>query len=329
MIQTGSHPSPSGSGLETIAIAPGVDLRVHTFAGGAGPTVLVMGGVHGDELEGPLIAARVIRRLADADIEGTVQVIAIAHPPAFETGTRLGPDGGNLNRAFPGDARGSATERIAHVLESRFFEGADLVIDLHTGGVAIFYLPMAVIPAEAWENDREAYGTILRQFGFPAFLYDSGDDAPSSVFAAGARAGCRVLSAELGGGAGVSHTTIERATIGIVALLSGMGVVTVPVTDQAAHPLLVHRPRADQSTKAEFPGLFEPIVAPGDWIERGDVIGLMHHADDPIASPRPIHADSAGLVVCHRAPARTAIGDILFKIGTPVDTGGQHRSIAQ
>ncbi len=315
------HPSAPGSRLETIKIVPGANLRIVTFGDGNGPTVLVMGGVHGDEIEGPLIAARIIRRLANKDVKGIVHVLAIANPLAFEAGTRTSPDGDNLNRGFPGDAKGRPTERIAEVIENRFIACADLVIDCHTGGAAISYLPTAVIPAAAWEADREAYRNILGPFGFPVFLYDSADDTPSSVFAACARAGSRILSTELGGGAGVSHETIERTANGIAAVFSAMGILPGRVADGAPFPVVVHRRRVDQSPKAEFTGLFEPTVALGDWAQKGDVIGLMHHTDSLVQPPQLIHADCAGLVLCHRAPVRTKTGDLLFKIGTPVEVG--------
>ena len=57
-------------------------------------------------------------------------------------GTRTSPlDGGNLNRSFPGDPRGGPTAQIAHWVESMLLPTVDFVLDLHTGGDAMAFMP--------------------------------------------------------------------------------------------------------------------------------------------------------------------------------------------
>src|SRR5712692_7244025 len=76
-----------------------------------GPTIVAIGGTHGDEYEGPVGLKNLLNELvADDVVAGRLIVIPVLNVPAFLAGQRESPlDGGNMNRAFPGDARGSLT----------------------------------------------------------------------------------------------------------------------------------------------------------------------------------------------------------------------------
>lgn len=104
--------------------------------GESGPTGLVVAGVHGDE---GAWGAWAIRRLLEEtpidELKGSLRVVSAANPLAMKADARSAPvDGLDLNRAFPGDAEGSHTERLAHALAVNAVDGADVVIDLHGGG---------------------------------------------------------------------------------------------------------------------------------------------------------------------------------------------------
>ena len=100
-----------------------------------GPTVAVLGGVHGDEYEGVIAATAIGRMLQTTLVRGTVRIAAPAHPAAWTARTRQSPiDGANLARVFPGRADGSATERVAHAITEHVIRGSDLLVDLHSAG---------------------------------------------------------------------------------------------------------------------------------------------------------------------------------------------------
>ena len=79
-----------------------------TIRGPEEPEVVVVAGVHGDEMSG----IRAVRRLREADLDLRRGVaFVLANPAAIEAGERyLDSD---LNRAFPGDPDGDREERIA------------------------------------------------------------------------------------------------------------------------------------------------------------------------------------------------------------------------
>ena len=93
---------------------------------GSGPVVLMTGGTHGDEFEGPAALIRLIDDLQIDSLAGQVIIIPALNAPALGASARVSPlDGINLNRAFPGDASGSVTEQIACYVETALLPIAD------------------------------------------------------------------------------------------------------------------------------------------------------------------------------------------------------------
>src|SRR5262245_34629991 len=113
--------------------------------GDGGPTVLLTGGNHGDEFEGPMALHAFIRSVDAKDVRGPIIVLPGLNYPALKVGTRLSPiDGGNINRAFLGRRDGTITEQIAHFVEDELVARADAVLDMHAGGKTMMFHPLAV-----------------------------------------------------------------------------------------------------------------------------------------------------------------------------------------
>lgn len=136
-------------------------LDVLRFRGAPGGRhVLVTGGIHGDEYEGPAAIADLMAQLPKLPLQGTVTAIPVANEMAWRAGTRCSPDDGlNLARTFPGNPEGSPTERLAAEIFAIARE-CDYLIDLHSGGVEYRFVPLAGFYKEA---SREA----ARRFGLP------------------------------------------------------------------------------------------------------------------------------------------------------------------
>lgn len=94
-----------------------------------GPTVMVIGGVHGDEPAGYLAADIIAQWSID---RGTLLVLPRANIQAVETGTRYPPEARDLNRSFPGNAMGAPTEQLAASIYRLMREfRPHWVVDLH------------------------------------------------------------------------------------------------------------------------------------------------------------------------------------------------------
>src|ERR1035437_4521807 len=120
-----------------------IEIPVYVFRSiKPGPTVLLLAGMHGDEINGIEIVRRLITR---EDVKnplcGTVIAITVINIISFLSGSRDLPDGRDLNRCFPGSKNGSLGSRIAHDLMNERIPQIDFGIDFHTGGAKINNYP--------------------------------------------------------------------------------------------------------------------------------------------------------------------------------------------
>ena len=92
-----------------------------------GPTIVVMGGLHGDEVAGYLAA----RRLKNWTVEsGTLILVPDANVPAIKANRRF--VGRNMNALFPGKRDGDGNERLAYELWQIIKNAKpDLLLTLH------------------------------------------------------------------------------------------------------------------------------------------------------------------------------------------------------
>ena len=123
-----------------------VMIPITVVANGEGPTALLTGGNHGDEYEGPIALFDLARRLRPEEVSGRVIIVPAMNYPAFRAGTRTSPiDKGNLNRTFPGRPDGTVTQKIADFFQRHLLPMADIVLDFHSGGRTLDFVPLSLI----------------------------------------------------------------------------------------------------------------------------------------------------------------------------------------
>ncbi|WP_306059255.1 M14 family metallopeptidase [Natronococcus wangiae] len=115
---------------DTHTLRAGTEYETTAYIGDAdrsGPTAVVVGGMHGNELAGVEAAHDVAEWTFD---RGTLVVLPEANAPAVEERTYSGPDG-DLNQQFPTGA--SPTTPIAEEIWNLVIgHDADVVIDMHS-----------------------------------------------------------------------------------------------------------------------------------------------------------------------------------------------------
>jgi predicted deacylase len=114
----------------------------------AGPTAVVVGGMHGDERSGYLAAERIVEWTPEA---GRIVVIPRANRVAIERDTRRGPTG-DLNREFPPGE--TPTTDLARAIWDRLVEAEpDVVLNLHSSkgiyGTHQEFVGQAIFPTAA------------------------------------------------------------------------------------------------------------------------------------------------------------------------------------
>lgn len=301
-----------------------ITIPIAVIAKGAGPTVLLTGGNHGDEYEGQIALIRMIQELGADDVRGRVIIIPALNFPAAAAGTRVSPlDGGNLNRAFPGNPDGGPTAQIAHYVDSVLLPGADLWIDLHSGGSSLDYLPFAALYVAKDDAETMVRGkAILQAFGAPRLAHITAPLDRSFAAASAQRRRVPYIGGEWGGGGSVSIDGARLAREGIYRALAHLGVIrdlarfNVLPAEASAFFELADRPSYVHSTHT---GVFAPVVKLGDHVDEGALLGHVLFPDDPARLPVAFHFVRAGIVMCMHHSGRVEPGDCLAHTMTRLD----------
>jgi predicted deacylase len=307
-----------------------IEVPVYSVKGGSGPTVLLMGGNHGDEYEGQIALFDWLRKVDADQLSGQVFVIPQANVTAAHAGRRTSPiDDGNLNRAFdPGGGYG-VTSALAQFIENELISIVDIMIDLHSGGSSLTYIPSALVFED--ENSSAAIRncelSLLKAFGTPIGLCMKGfPNLFSTSVGAAHRHGAVAICTELGGGACVSPTTVEFAKGGIQNVLAQLNILPSNAErKETTRTLSVHCGK--DFVHAPEAGLFEPAVDLGTKVESGQPVGSLWFPSSPGRRPTTLISPSSGWVVCKRHPALTNAGDCLLHLASD-DLGSDEMFLA-
>lgn len=281
---------------------------------GAGPTVLVLGGVHGDEPEGQVAALNVAREMRAEDVAGQVIVVPCVSIEAARAFTRLWPSGENMNRVFPGSPTGTPAEQLADFIARELIERADVVIDMHSGGRTSVHLPWSEIHlVEDPEQRRRMVDGMLAWNAAYAVTYI--DVAGGGLLTGHAEArGKIVIGTELGGGGHVTAETHRIALHGLRNVLRHFGALAGEARTRD-DVVLLQAVELDDYLLAPSSGLFEIVADLGQRVEVGDVVGRIHDIGHPDREPDAVRAKTAGIVCVIRAIAPTDQGDCVCVIG--------------
>jgi predicted deacylase len=297
-----------------------IPIPVACVRNGAGPSVLVMSGNHGDEYEGQVASARLLRGLAPENVRGRIVFLTSANFPAAMAGMRTSPiDDGNLNRSFPGDPDGTPTEQIAWYIETVLLPQCDYLLDLHSGGSSLMYVPSALCRRFADPARMERSLELMRAFAAPiSYVASSPQGEDRTTAAAADRQGVIHMGTELGGGGALTIAALATAEQGLRRVLRRIGVLAETVPIAPAPPTRILEIRgSDYYVYAPDAGLFEPLVELGAEVQAGQEAGHIHFHDTPWREPSVAVFQRAGTVLCKRMPCRTERGDCLFHLGTP------------
>lgn len=283
--------------------------------GRGGPTALFTAGTHGDEYEGQVALRKLVHDLAKTKLQGRVIILPALNRPAVAAGRRNSPlDGGNLNRVFPGDLQGGPTAVIAHYVATELFPLADVIIDLHSGGSSLDYLPMALAHPGRNETEAEAVRRLLTSFGAPysALTDGAGGGAGATLYAAAEQAGIPAITTELGSGSTLSEAGLAIAESGVRRVLRDYGIAPDFDAPEGRTIRFARFLGRGDTIYSPCDGLFEPFVKPGEQVAPGQKAGAIHRLDNALARPIELEFPSSGIVAFRRFPTLTSTGDALF-----------------
>lgn len=292
---------------------------IAVISNGKGPTVILEGGNHGDEYEGPITICELIRELDPGELQGRLILMPANNVHAVMAGQRTSPvDGLNFNRTFPGDPYGSITQQISDFVAHEIFPRGDAFLDLHSGGSSLDILPSTIIePTDDLALHRRNIAAV-RAFDAPAIVVMSNFGDPRTATATACRAGLATVGTEMGGGGTVRPEALAICRRGVRNVLAHLGALPA-VTSSARHdeaPLL-ELPGARAFVYATADGIFEPYHLNGDKVHAGESAGRIHCTWDPTRPPEVLHYQADGILYGRRQPGRARPGNCCLVVATP------------
>jgi predicted deacylase len=282
-----------------------------------GPHLLITGGIHGDEFEGPLAIYHLSRRPELAELRGKLTLVPVVNEAAFALGSRVAEDDLDLARTCPGRADGSTTERTAHALAG-LIRAADYYIDLHTGGTTLCVWPLTGYVLHARRDVCDQQRAMARAFNLPV-IWGTDPNLEGRSLSVARDANVPAIYAEYEGGGRCSPHGVEAFIDGCLNVMAYLKMIERSAP-QSRVQFLVEDPRPESGHMQRcYPspasGYFQPAVELGQQITAGQPLGLLI---EPLTGQcQTVVSKQTGRVLLLRTLPIVHVGDSLAVIFEP------------
>lgn len=281
-----------------------VTMSVHVVHGRRpGPTLFVSAAVHGDEIIGVEILRRLLRSKPLDRVRGTLLAIPVVNSFGFLNRSRYLPDRRDLNRSFPGLAKGSLAGRLAHIFMNEIVERSDFGIDLHSAAVNRMNLPQVRVSPSQPSTMEWA-----KAFGAPLLLNSKIRDG--SLRSAAKWAGIDVLVYEAGEALRFDEFSVRTGVAGILRVMHAMEMIA----SKGVPKLKISSIRSTSSywVRAPAGGMLRSYRTTGEEIEASGVLGAI---SDPFGeSDTDVTAEDPGLLIGRTNLPVVNEGDAVFHV---------------
>jgi predicted deacylase len=271
-----------------------------------GPKVWLDAALHGDELNGMEAIRLALREIHPEILSGTVIAVPVVNVFGFVLQNRYLPDRRDLNRCFPGSARGSLAGRLAHLFLQEVVSQCNYGLDLHTGSLHRGNLPQVRGALDHPETRR-----IAEAFGAPLMI--SSKTIKGSLRAAARRRGIPILVYEAGEPLRFHQEAIDTGRRGILRVLQVLDML--PGKPEPLPPAF--EAASTRWLRASKSGIFRPAIKLGSRVDKGQVLATI--SDFHIPRERAITAPNEGLIIGITNNPLVHRGDALIHLAREVE----------
>ena len=280
-----------------------IKIPIHVFRSKrSGPVLLLMAGMHGDEVNGVEIVRRMIREELTIPDRGTVIAIPVLNIYGFINYSREVPDGKDVNRSFPGNRYGSLASRVAYYFLKEIIPHIDYGIDFHTGGGNRFNYPQIRCVLSNPVNAE-----LAKAFSAPLTIDAKYRD--KSLRRTAARQGKSIIVFEGGESLRFDHSVTQIAIEGARRVMKHLNMIGRAKIRKEESIILKH----STWIRAPHSGLFKTNIEPGQVIKKNELLGVI---SDPFGDfDISIKCPRQGIVIGLSHEAVINQGDALVHIG--------------
>jgi len=310
--------------LAELADGSSLELPVMIIRGAQpGPVFYIGAGLHGDEVAGVQIVGRLITQLDAAALRGTLLLVPVQNPLAFQVQHRffvghmlhspMDQSPADPLTSFPGDPNGNLAALIAHALFEQLMRHAQYMIDIHTPTTGGRYAPFAFLPLPRCGKSVLDAEALAHTFGADYILAaDEGmyvdDKTPHTVLA---ERGIPAFGVEIGEGGRLEEADITIGLRGLMNVLKQVGMV--PGKPEAFGRRTVIR--SMEITRATRGGILQLHVSLNDDVRQGQKVASVISPFGDVLEE--IHARHCGPVVRIATLPIISSGERVIQVGVP------------
>ena len=242
-----------------------------------GKRLLLVSGVHGDELNPIAAVQKVFAELDPSKLSGAVIGVIGSSRPGVEHTTRgwlwmdLGHSQINPNRTWPGIENGNTVQRHSWLLMNRLIKGnVDIGVDIHTGGNGIAFGLFSF-------TDSKDKGALQLSKLFPLDQIYLHQGTGGSLAAALVAAGIPAFTLELGGPRSLDQDMINAGVKGVENVFSYYKMQDRPMGQTAMdRNVFIGNELVDMF--ADNSGFTELFVKIDDMVTKGQKVAVQKNA---------------------------------------------------
>jgi len=294
----------------------GYDIPVVVVHGARpGPVLAVASGSHGTEYASIVAVEMLIDSVKPEEVAGTLILLPLINVPSFERITpHVNPtDNKSMNRYYPGDPKGSQTERASYAITKEVVERCDHLIDLHGGDLDENLRPYSYWTVTGNQKQDDFSKGMVLAFGLDHIIIsaDRPKDPNAARFLENAAStrGKPSFTAEAGRSGPVDVADAARLSAGVKNVMAHLkmgGSMAAPVRNPVWVEKIV-------SVAADRDGMFHAMVDRDAHVTKGTKIGVVtDYVNRPL---QEITATDEGIVMFVRAVPSLKKGDTIVNIG--------------
>ena len=290
--------------LPNLYLSEPVLMPTHVICGAsAGPTLLVMAAVHGDEINGTEIIRRLLTHKISNNLRGNLICVPVVNVYGYLYQSRYLMDRRDLNRSFPGSTSGSIAARLAKVLVTELITHATHLIDLHTGALHRSNHPQ--IRASLHNPETKL---LAKSFGAPVIIDSRERDGSLRQMASDLKK--TLLLYETGEALRFDEDGINLGVRGIFNTMRALKMLpTTAAKSTARAPVIVS---STHWIRANISGNLQSNIHLGDHVRKGEIIGTIANPFDMTVNE--IKSPYKGILIGHCKLPPVHEGQALFHI---------------
>jgi predicted deacylase len=293
-------------------------------AGSSPPGVAVFGGTHGNEWEGQVAVKRLACDLDPAELCGPVILIPQLSESSCVANQRISPlDGVNMNRAFPGNPRGTISYRIANFVKTFIFPRVRVVIDLHSGGNEGAFPICTSFHPILDRAQRAEMARVARLFDTPFIMIYSSQMASGLLTDEAEAEGKITIGGEFGFAEAVNRRGVNHAYEGVKNVLRHYGMLAGDMVkidlSRSSAPRFMSAENLSDYIPCPQDGIWEPLVDVGADVVDGELLGRLHNFSNHAAEALEVRAHQAGILSTMHFAAVCRKGATLYVISKEVE----------